>query len=331
MKPTVFSRTYPYRMYRSKLPRNAFTLVELLVVIGIIAVLVGILLPALTKARRQAQIVQCAAYMHNIGGALWSYAADNSGWLPAIPCDGYWYQKRNGTAVAPENWMWDLSAPMRDVMVRYGVTHEAFYCPSNKETQDLGSTGGSMGPGNSEWDYSVWYNYYPTMTNQLVPNRGTADSAGFSVSGYVFLIQRLDPNLNALWLNNNEGNKLSFKGLTNYFWNFQTKLTRPIATPDRVGDSRAAISSQTELVVDEIVSTDFTTLTPASRALNTYSVSGGWPTPEPSAHLYGPEPAGMNVLYMDGHVDWRNFSDCVPRVYIPGNTTRGPTGEYFWW
>jgi len=91
--------------------RRGFTLVELLVVIGIIAVLVSLLLPSLNRAREQARKTKCANNLRQIGIALQMYVNANKGWLPA-PATGYkpaggWYQ---------EDWVhWQKETPARNI------------------------------------------------------------------------------------------------------------------------------------------------------------------------------------------------------------------------
>lgn len=61
--------------------RRAFTLVELLVVVGIIAVLMSVLIPVLGKARRAANAAKCLSNVRSMQIAHWLYASENRGWI----------------------------------------------------------------------------------------------------------------------------------------------------------------------------------------------------------------------------------------------------------
>ena len=65
--------------------RRAFTLVELLVVVGIVAILAALLLPAMKGARRQARTVQCLAHVRQLAAGAHQYVVDNKGrWVEGI-------------------------------------------------------------------------------------------------------------------------------------------------------------------------------------------------------------------------------------------------------
>jgi prepilin-type N-terminal cleavage/methylation domain-containing protein len=108
--------------------RNAFTLVELLVVIGIIAVLISILLPTLGRAREAAKKVQCLSNLRQIHTFFVMYAQANRDQVPLA----YGTNKQFNYAI------WDGYFITPGQYVMYGLLHEAgfmkspkvYYCPS---------------------------------------------------------------------------------------------------------------------------------------------------------------------------------------------------------
>ena len=85
--------------------RRGFTLVELLVVIGIIALLVGILLPTLSSARDSAKTVACLSNQRQIGQGLVFYNNDWNGALPAMEV------LNQPEGPAGRFWAWKLAEP----------------------------------------------------------------------------------------------------------------------------------------------------------------------------------------------------------------------------
>ena len=78
--------------------RQGFTLIELLVVMVIIALLVGLLLPALGRAREEARKTQCRSNLRQIGLAYQMYMNDNHGWTPAVYSSGIGGHTSGGSA-----------------------------------------------------------------------------------------------------------------------------------------------------------------------------------------------------------------------------------------
>jgi prepilin-type N-terminal cleavage/methylation domain-containing protein/prepilin-type processing-associated H-X9-DG protein len=160
---------------------RGFTLIELLVVISIIALLVSLLLPSMSGARRMGQRAACAAALRDIAKGMIEYATDNDEWIVGSPYGSGNYLRGAKQAWGPAVQTWDFMGPLAaqwgfgltlpsvgddvgEVAKRFNQlrNHPAFLCAGNKFLA-LNFRGPDAGAG--------WMVSYNTNRYQLLPAR----------------------------------------------------------------------------------------------------------------------------------------------------------------
>ncbi len=101
---------------------RGFTLIELLVVISIIALLIAILLPALSRARESSRRITCASNLRQFGLTANMYANDH---------DGY-YMPMDVVGDHVSSWLSRFSIALRDEMIQYGLVEGTARCPTSE-------------------------------------------------------------------------------------------------------------------------------------------------------------------------------------------------------
>ena len=173
--------------------RSGFTLIELLVVVAIIALLISILLPSLSRAREIAKRTVCASNLGGIGRGVKVYANDNDDWFPhAFYTEGAggntndmevtFIGQLSKSLESPSSSVPSSQNPSRSLfllVVNGTCTTKQFICPSSGDSEDdlrnrNGSTQTAAQPGVNRFDFRGYpflsYGYQLPFGSKAKPN-----------------------------------------------------------------------------------------------------------------------------------------------------------------
>jgi len=300
---------------------NGFTLIELLVVIAVVALLMAILMPALSMAREHGWRLVCASNQKFTGMGMFLYATENDGKFPSN---------------TRSNWANELSMFATEQIVgptpngyevgTKGDKH-TFYCPSIKHPDAPGADHPAA------WQFSLaWGKGPPWEWQDEKVLTAQQKIRYFRIVWYFWLLDKV------VTPNGKPNNLFQIEGYPQKGWIHSTDRYRiyrenelhPIHHP-----------AQFEFITDETFSDAASGADPQTSVWGGLQIDGGYPSKGFShwtGHLRGSKPAGSNIYFLDGHREWRPFKDGKPDSVDPAAygydevLKRGKTGSpYFWW